>query len=840
MKEGAQALRATSGVFVQAENGQLELVASDGLSEPVVQSWRRFSPNALTPIGAAYRSASAVWVETPEELAARFPDLTDAPPRSTAAALPLVLRGQVRAIIGFRFDGQRTFAAEERALVEAMAAQAAQVLDRADAYVHERAARALAEKLQSSLSTTLRSIGDAVIATDARGFITIMNPVAETLTGWGEHDARGRPLADVFRIVSETTRAPIPNPVDKVLALGVVTGLADHTILLRRDGSEVPIDDSGAPIRGDRGDIEGVILVFRDVSEKRREESRRGFLVDATTALPESLDYEETLARIARLAVPRWADWCAVDVVREGEPVPRRLAVAHVDPAKVTFATELAARYPPDPSARTGLPNVLRTGQSELYPDIPDELLVARCVNEEHLRMARNLGLRSAIIVPLAARGRTLGAMTFVFAESGRRYTTDDLAFAEDLARRCAVALDNARLYVSQQRARQSADIANRAKDEFLATVSHELRTPLNSILGWAKMMSSSNFDESRRDRAVDTIERNAIAMAQLIDDLLDMSRIISGTMRLDVQQVTFAAVVDAALESIRPSADAKDIQITPVIDATVPPVAGDPARLQQIIWNLLSNAVKFTPKGGHVDVALRRAGSLVELSVRDSGKGIAPRFLPHVFDPFRQEDASPSRSRGGLGLGLAITRQLVDLHGGGIEVRSDGEGRGAEFTVRLPMGVARSEGPSRARQTPPGEAVERSAGIEGLHVLVVDDDEDARHLVRLILEQHGCRVTLADGTDAALAALRREVPDVLLSDIAMPNRDGLELIREIRKLPAAQGGDIPAAAVTAYARTDDCRRMLDAGFSMHVPKPLEPDELIAVLSNLVRFRIRA
>jgi signal transduction histidine kinase/CheY-like chemotaxis protein len=479
-----------------------------------------------------------------------------------------------------------------------------------------------------------------------------------------------------------------------------------------------------------------------------------------------------------------------------------------------------------------------------LHADIPDELLAAWSVDAEHLRLVRDLGLRSAMVVPLTARGRTLGAMTFIFADSGRRYSALDLHFAEELARRCAVAIDNAQLFISEQRARQSADVASRAKDEFLAVVSHELRTPLNAILGWAKMMSSPSFDEERRGRAVETIERNAVAMAQLIEDLLDMSRIISGKMRLDVQPMDVAPVVDAAIESVRPAADTKEIRVTSVLDARVPDVVGDPTRVQQIVWNLLSNAVKFTPKGGSIDVLVRRADSWAEISVADTGRGIAARFLPHVFDPFRQEDASSTRSRGGLGLGLAITRQLVELHGGRIDVQSEGEGRGATFRVLLPISaVTRSSStPVQGSATEPAVRVApaRRRELDGLRVLVVDDEKDARQLVQVVLEDCGCRVTLAAGVDAALESLTLEVPDVIVSDIGMPEKDGYDLIREVRALPRAKGGDVPAAALTAYARDEDRLKMLAAGYSMHLAKPIDPQELVVVVASLTRFASRS
>jgi CheY-like chemotaxis protein/two-component sensor histidine kinase len=312
------------------------------------------------------------------------------------------------------------------------------------------------------------------------------------------------------------------------------------------------------------------------------------------------------------------------------------------------------------------------------------------------------------------------------------------------------------------------------------------------------------------------------------------MSRIVSGKMRIDAQPVSLDAVVAAALDSIKPAADAKGIEITTHLDETIPSVLGDAARLQQVVWNLLSNAVKFTAKGGHVDVTASSSGDAAIVRVKDDGVGIAPHFVPYVFDPFSQEDARITRARGGLGLGLAITRQLVELHGGRIEVTSEGEGRGATFTLALPIRAHRDEprAVSTADATRAG-----SPALRGLRVLVIDDERDARELVQAILADRGCEVTLASSVDEALALLDTRLPDVVLADISMPNRDGYELIRELRSRTSERGGDLPAAALTAYARAEDKTRMLAAGYSLHVPKPIDPNELVDVVASLTQFR---
>jgi PAS domain S-box-containing protein len=770
-------------------NAALELVAQTGTNPEILAQIQRITSESQNPtflIGIG--EAGAAWIETPEQYAAYLPAIANLPLEGARAhsfwCVPLVAEGRTIGMIGVGFHQPRLFSDDEREFVQTFARQSAQALARARRLAAERTAAALADRLRASLATTLRSIGDGLIATDAQGFITLMNGVAEALTGWSEAEAQGQPLPEVFRIVNEQTRAIVPNPVEKVLGSGAIIGLANHTLLIARGGRETSIDDSGAPIRADNGEVTGVVLVFRDVTERKREDSRRAFLIDATTALAESLDYEFTVARVAALAVPRFAAFCAVDLGVDGDSPSRRLAVATVDPAKVELSNE------------------------------------------------------PALVVPLLSRQRALGTLSFGL-EVGREFTPEDRVLAEELARRCANAIENARAYQSEQNARRAADDANRAKDEFLAIVSHELRTPLNAIMGWAKIVTMQAMDPARLQRAHQTIERNAVAMAQLIEDLLDMSRVISGKLRIEVQSVNLERVVDAAFESIRPAAAAKTIELVPVVEPNIPMIMGDPTRLQQVVWNLLSNAVKFTPKGGRVEVSLRRVESSLEIAVVDTGKGIAPDFLPNVFEPFRQEDAGPARYRGGLGLGLAITRQLVELHGGRIVAHSEGDGRGARFEVTLPISAiapAVQLAERTARQFRADSVLEKPEDIRGLRILVVDDEEDARRLVAMILEDCGCQVATAGGVDEAMRKFDEFRPELLLSDIGMPGQSGYDLIRKVRGLPRDRGGDIPAAALTAYARAEDRRNMLNAGYSIHLPKPVEPAELVAVVATLSRF----
>jgi signal transduction histidine kinase/ActR/RegA family two-component response regulator len=396
-------------------------------------------------------------------------------------------------------------------------------------------------------------------------------------------------------------------------------------------------------------------------------------------------------------------------------------------------------------------------------------------------------------------------------------------------------------LYGREQELRQRAEEANRIKDEFLSTVSHELRTPLNAILGWAWLLASGKFDAEGTRRAVATIERNARAQSQIVDDLLDVSRIITGKLRLSVETVDLMQVVEAVLDSVGPAAGAKEIRIERRLDPAAALAKGDPHRLQQIVWNLLSNAVKFTPRGGSVEVALARRDSQIEIRVTDTGIGIHSDFLGHVFDRFRQADSSSTRSHGGLGLGLAIVRHLVELHGGTVEAASGGAGQGAAFSVRLPVPAL---APALTAAEPaasivPGRplAEEEDAqvlGLRGLKVLVVDDEAEVREMLPLVLSQFGLRVTVAGSAAEALAALHRAPVDLLVADIGMPGEDGYALIGKVRALNG-RNGRLPAIALTAYAAETDRQRALAAGFQIHLAKPVETNALVSALALLAR-----
>jgi PAS domain S-box-containing protein len=503
-------------------------------------------------------------------------------------------------------------------------------------------------KQREEFAVTLASIGDAVIATDTQNHITFINEIAQKLTGWNQEEARGKPLEEVFRIVNEYTRQTVENPVIKVLREGIIVGLANHTVLLARDGREIPIDDSAAPIREESGQITGVVLVFRDVTERKKIEERERFLAQTGPILAGSLDYQITMQNIADLVVPYMADWCTVHILEEqtetqNDSPPEQVALAHKDPAMVDWARqlqkELADRYPYNPDAPTGLPKVLRTGQPELYPDLPDEMFVAASLDEEVLQVVRQIGYASAMIVPLIARDRVLGAIQFVTTkESGRHYTNEDLAFAQELAGRAALAVDNARLYREAQRAIETQKELDRLKDRFLSIAGHELRTPLTSIKGFTQLLqrqlsrplppeavqqkisgtevvtlddNSSQADSTlarpkvdRTGRILDNISNQVNRMDVLIREMLDMSRIQSG--RLDLKLIpglNLVELVRRVIEQQRVAYPDRTILLETSLDEIIGTF--DEARLEQVISNLINNAIKYSPPQCPVRVGL-------------------------------------------------------------------------------------------------------------------------------------------------------------------------------------------------------------------------------------------
>jgi len=516
----------------------------------------------------------------------------------------------------------------------------------------------------------------------------------------------------------------------------------------------------------------------------------------------------------------------------DGHGGVKRLAVAHVDPAKVALAQELQERYPSDPNFSGGIHHVIRTGRAASMSSIPPALLDAVARDDEHRRIIRELNLHSYMCVPLLVQDKAFGAITFVSAESGREYGEEDLRLAQELASRASLAVENSRAYARLTE-------VSRLKDEFLATLSHELRTPLNAVLGYARMLRMGTLGAEKIRPALDVLERNATALKKIIEDVLDVSRIVSGRMRLNVEVVDLPSILHEATASSLPAAAAKGVRMQTVIDALDTRVSGDPHRLQQVIWNLVSNAIKFTPSGGEVQLRLSRTDFAIEIAVSDTGIGIASDFLPFVFEPFRQADARFSREHGGLGLGLGIAKQLTELHGGTIAARSDGPGRGSTFVVTLPLknGLTGSrpvkyEAPLAESPVPSEESV---SNLEGVCVLAVDDELDSVRLLKAVLEGAGASVITATSAEMALDLLRSDTPDVMVADLGMPQMDGLQLIRTVRQM-GEPARSIPAAALTAYARPEDSVTSLSSGFQLHLVKPIDPVELTAAISRLARL----
>ncbi len=432
------------------------------------------------------------------------------------------------------------------------------------------------------------------------------------------------------------------------------------------------------------------------------------------------------------------------------------------------------------------------------------------------------------------SRGRIIGAAKIAHDITARRDAERQLQARE--AELSKLAAERQVFLESERAARSEAERLSHIKDEFLATLSHELRTPLNAIQGWAHLLRERKTSPGDVERGLETIERNVRVQAQIVNDLLDMSRIVSGKIHLEVQPLYLHEVINGAIEAVRQSAVAKDIRLQAVLDSRIGAVRGDPNRLQQVLWNLLSNAIKFTPKGGHVHIALERVNSHAEICVEDNGIGISSEFLPYVFERFRQADASTTRRFGGLGLGLSIVKSLVELHGGTVRVKSPGESQGSTFIISLPISHVRADAREPVPRRMDSLDTFELPRLDDVRVLIVDDEADGRALIARILEDRGAKPVGVASADEALKALARESFDVLLSDIGMPNLDGLELIRQVRKLDSSRSGPLPAIAITAYARPEDRQRSLLAGFHMHLSKPVEARELIASIAGLLHL----
>lgn len=663
----------------------------------------------------------------------------------------------------------------------------------------QKRAAALLAAQREWFQVTLSSIGDGVIACDVSLRVTFMNGTAEKLTGWMLADAIGRPVVEIFHLVDETTRTQLENPCAKVIQSGQIRDIGSRAMLLARDGNERPIADSAAPIRDAHGATIGVVLVFHDISARRRIEA----------AMIEQREWLETTLRSIGDAVIATDDHGAVVFMN---PIAEKLTGWSAEAARGRSCKDIF--------------NIVNEQTRETVINPIDRVLVEGTIVglANHTVLIAADGTERPIDdsgAPIKSQaGKIVGAVLVFRDITERRRREQD---------RATNAAEREKLLEAERRARTDAERASRAKDDFVAMVSHELRTPLNVILGWTKLLKGPPVKPRETiERGLEVVERNTRIQAQLISDLLDMSRVIAGKMRIEMEYLDAAAIVQEATQTVQPAATAKQINIHRALDTTVGPILADPARLNQCVWNLLSNAIKFTPDGGNVNVTLRRDGSNVEIIVSDDGIGIPADLLPSIFERFRQGEDVTTRRYGGLGLGLAIVKELVQAHGGTVRAESAGEDKGATFRLLLPIGHAGQRPTIRAT------VAERPVSLKNVRVLLVEDDADTRDLLRRLLEEHQADVRAIGSAQSALDTLTSAVPNIIVCDIGLPDIDGYELIRRVRRLDAENGGTVPAIAVTAYARPEDRTSALRAGYQAHIAKPIEPSELVSAIARLV------
>jgi PAS domain S-box-containing protein len=796
-------------------------------------------------------------------------------------------------------------------------------------------AQSIAEinKQRELLLTTLASIGDGVITTDHGCLVSFLNNVAERLTGWSSIEAHGKHLDEVFRIVNEKTRQPAENPCERVLREGIIVGLANHTVLIAKDGREVPIDDSAAPIRDDRGQVFGVVLVFRDVTQSRAaaesrerlaaivesstdaiiaedldgvitswndaaerlfgytaaeaigksirliipperhdeftqriEAIRRGekveytdtvrvrkdgrridvashilpirnnegevigaakiahdisdlkrtervlrFLADSGTALATLVDYKSTMQRIARLAVPFFADWCIVDAI-DAQGQIARTAFAHANPEKEPLLKEFSERYPLDWNSSALSAQVLRSGKPQLLPEVTDAFVEQMAVDGRHRELLVLLAPKSAVSVPIMIRNRAVGTLNFVAAESGRRFAASDVELAAELARRSAVAIENARLY-------QDLKETERQKDDFLAMLAHELRNPISAIQYANELARISGPSDVQSG---EVIERQVQNLVHLIDDLLDVSRITRGKIELRREPIDGWTLLDRAVATAEPSIKARKHELVVEPPNGPLPLFVDPTRAEQILVNLLTNAAKYTPEGGRITARATAADGYAIFKIKDTGLGIPEPMLHRVFELFTQVDPSLDRSQGGLGIGLTVVRRLAELHGGSVSAASEGPGRGSEFTVRLPL----AEGPI----TPAEHSKASPHATVPQKVLVVDDNVDTARSLALLLRGSGHAVEVAHDGYAALEAARSFQPDTIVLDLGLPGLDGYKVAEQLRA--DSNFHNTRLIALTGYGQADDRRRSNQVGFDQHLVKPVDFRDLSAAITG--------
>jgi PAS domain S-box-containing protein len=669
--------------------------------------------------------------------------------------------------------------------------------------------RKQAEAELRQLAAIVESSEDAIIGKTLDGVIVSWNGGAQRIYGYSEEEVKGRSISLLFPSERHQELAQI---LERVGRGESVENL--EAVRLREDGTRIEVSLTVSPVRDETGRIIGAASIARDVSAQKRTEQRLEGLQALTDVALAHLSLDHLLRELlGRLCGVLACDAASILLLTDdGQHLVTRASHGLDDAEGVTvrMGRGVAGRI-----AATRRPLVV------------DDLTTMEL---EHPRL-RARGLRSLVGVPLLVEDRVVGVV-HIGTRRSRHFTEDDTQLLALAADRMALAIDHARLYEAERTARTEAERANRSKDQFLATLSHELRTPLQAMLGWVRMLRTGRLEAKAAARALATVERNTQAQSQLINDLLDVSRIASGKLGMDLRVLDAGDVVGLALEAVRPMADEAGVRLEAAVPSAAVMVSADADRLQQIVWNLLSNAIKFTPPGGAVDLTLEASPSEAVIRVRDTGRGIAPEVLPEIFERFRQGAGSSTRGQGGLGLGLAIVRHLAELHGGRVEATSASLGQGATFTVRLPR-LAADTAPTEHAIHGGAGAAEEFPQLTGVRVLVVDDEPDAREVVHAVLERCGAEVTMAASAAEAFATLQQAPHDVLLSDISMPEEDGYQFIRRVRAMPDRPASRIPAAALTAYARKEDREAALAAGYQMHIAKPVEPAVLARVVKTL-------
>lgn len=706
----------------------------------------------------------------------------------------------------------------------------------------------MAETSRAALhfAALIESSDDAIISKDLNGVVTSWNRAAQRIFGYTADEMIGKSIATLIPADRLSEESEVLSRIRRGQSV-------DHfeTIRRHKDGALIPISLTISPIRAPDGTIVGASKIARDITERRRAEAaleaaearqndfrrRLMALVAGSGSLFASPRLQDVLPAIIALAqsltkADGYAIWRlnALDRIWE---------IGASSGLSDKFVRGIIGLY------RGNAPSTVSFSEPLVVEDVGTHPLL-----EDRLEIYRAEGVVSMLAVPLSIAGVRRG--TFVlYYRSPHTFDDVDVETAHAIGNLGAAAITTAELYDEQRRSRdeatqayRQASEASRAKDEFLATLSHELRTPLNAVLGWTRMLRAGVVPPARMPRAIEVIERNGNAQMRLVEDLLDLSRIITGNLRLNVQPTHLSSAIEAAVETLMPAVNGKEIAVKLDIDPH-DLVMGDAARLQQVVWNLLSNAVKFTPRGGRITVSVRRvpSESAVEMEIVDTGEGIEASVLPYVFDRFRQGNSGSTRTHTGLGLGLAIVKHIVEMHGGHVSVHSDGKDKGSTFQLSFPAATREQQlvalddavGPvASADRLSPGNV---QSALAGVRALVVDDDPDARELLTALLQARGILVRSVASVREGLAALERELPDIILSDLAMPDEDGYDLIRSVRELPVDSGGLVPAIAVTAYARPEDEARCLLSGFQVHLAKPVDPVELLSAVERLTPQR---